>query len=1026
MRTDGVNFEVFNKNSGLSGNVVRALYEDRNKNIWIGTESGLDLYDGKNIMEIISSETHGISVVTSISEDSAGNILVGTDNSGLFMVSIGSDTIIASFDQDDGLLSNCILDIQIDKFNRYWLALDLGINMLNPLPDNSPIGIAPVIEGLHLIGDVITCSAMDPSGNIWFGGLNRGMFMIQNPPGQRILQKEIPEEMDFLTNETIWDILWSDSSTCWVATESQGLLKLEAGSPIRRITNRNGLPTNQIYRIFMDRDRSLWMATMGNGILRYDGDIFISYGLNPDRSGIDVLDIIEVEPDQLLIITDEGLYWVESAESFEPIINKLHIRDFPYESALTSATISRDGKIWLGTDRGLYTLKDQEVLYSEYNGSLSSTKIRTLYTDNMDRLWVGTNYGFNICTDSGVYLRTSEFGLINDEIQAIFQDSKNHIWIGTMKGLVRISDHYRDFDEEEGLDHLIVNSIIEASDGDILIGTFGGGIYKLHELGDSVEIVQIPGNYLLSSKYIYAFLWEDNSTLIAVNETGFDRVSIDGDSILQVVHYDVDDGFCSGSNNLNSICQASSGSIWFGTSKSLISYKPDLDVADSIVPVVYITDVKIGQQETNWKGETEVNKWYHLPSDLELTSNQNDIIFDLTAIYFRNTKDLGFSYLIDGISSTWSSYSTNRSISFQGLPPGDYRLFVKARTNRNRESKAISYSFKIKPPFWLTGWFIIVSVVALTMLILGIIRLRVRALQKEQIHLKRIVDLRTWEITQQKEQIMEQRDVLAKQQTEITDSIKYAKHIQQAILPEADLLENCFEDFFILLLPQHIVSGDFYWIGRKNSHLVFTAADCTGHGVPGAFMSMLGISLLNHIVKEKGVVEPGKILNELRANIVNSFHQTDEDGNRSNDGIDIAVCGYDEVRGRLFYAGANNSIIQITRDGNQFRLIEHKPDKMPIGPYHIMDDFNEFEIKIQKGDSLYLYSDGFRDQFGGADNKRFMKRRFKNMLVSNQNLCMPEQKKKFAEILYQWIEEGKKTSADITQTDDVLLMGIRF
>jgi serine phosphatase RsbU (regulator of sigma subunit) len=305
----------------------------------------------------------------------------------------------------------------------------------------------------------------------------------------------------------------------------------------------------------------------------------------------------------------------------------------------------------------------------------------------------------------------------------------------------------------------------------------------------------------------------------------------------------------------------------------------------------------------------------------------------------------------------------------------------------------------------------------------------VRNLIKEKIRLEKIVEERTREVVEQKDEIARQRDVVTYQKKEITDSIHYAERIQRAVLPEDKILkENC-RDYFVLFRPKDIVSGDFYWMNLKNNHVVFTAADCTGHGVPGAFMSMLGVSFLNKIVNETGIVNPADILNSLRINIITALKQ-EGTPETTKDGMDIALCSVDLRNRKLCFAGANNPLFLVRKNDEGYELIEKHADKMPIGYYSTMEPFTNHEIDILDGDTVYLFSDGFLDQFGGPDGRKFMKKRFKEMLISNQALDMATQRTTFNTIIEEWIHhplsDPQSRMMHAEQIDDIILIGVRF
>jgi len=250
---------------------------------------------------------------------------------------------------------------------------------------------------------------------------------------------------------------------------------------------------------------------------------------------------------------------------------------------------------------------------------------------------------------------------------------------------------------------------------------------------------------------------------------------------------------------------------------------------------------------------------------------------------------------------------------------------------------------------------------------------------------------------------------------EITDSINYASRIQAALLPQDENLKSVFPEHFILFLPRNVVSGDFYWAAKMGKKMVFATADCTGHGVPGALMSMLGISFLNEIVVERKHMDPGDILNNLRSLVIKALKQTGKE-DEQKDGMDIALCVFDTDNRELEFAGAYNPLYVI-RDGI---LEEHKADRMPISYYHGMNDpFNTKSLKLQKGDILYLFSDGFADQFGGPFRKKFKYKPFQEFLVEIHNESMETQKLMLHEKFFNW-------KGELEQIDDVILMGIRI
>ncbi len=289
------------------------------------------------------------------------------------------------------------------------------------------------------------------------------------------------------------------------------------------------------------------------------------------------------------------------------------------------------------------------------------------------------------------------------------------------------------------------------------------------------------------------------------------------------------------------------------------------------------------------------------------------------------------------------------------------------------------------------------------------------------------------EIIAQRDQIEEQRDIVVKQKDEIEEihheisqSIDYATRLQSAILPEEKILDKYLSEHFVLFKPKDKVSGDFYWWSHIENHTIITAADSTGHGVPGAFMSMLGASFLREIVQKEYVTHTGVILRKLRKEIIKALKQTGEAGTQK-DGMDMAIISINQETKVVQFSGANNPLYILTNrelvdlkplEGFE-NFYEIKPDKMPIAIYEKMDNFTTHEIQLEKGDQLYMFSDGFADQFGGAKGKKFKYKPFKRLLSENRDKPMKEQKELLDSAFETWRD-------NLEQIDDVVVLGVKI
>jgi serine phosphatase RsbU (regulator of sigma subunit) len=258
-------------------------------------------------------------------------------------------------------------------------------------------------------------------------------------------------------------------------------------------------------------------------------------------------------------------------------------------------------------------------------------------------------------------------------------------------------------------------------------------------------------------------------------------------------------------------------------------------------------------------------------------------------------------------------------------------------------------------------------------------------------------------------------DEAEKQRKELTDSIKYASYIQSALLPSKEILDRLLPANFIFFKPRDVVSGDFYWISKFKNTVIIAAADCTGHGVPGAFMSMLGISFLNEIIGKGCYESASSILNQLRERVMKTLHQTGEK-KEQKDGMDISLCILDFEHHQAQYAGANNPLYLI-RNGE---LLEIKGDRMPIG-INIVEErsFTNHIVNLEENDMIYLITDGYPDQFGGANERKLKYKPFRDILLRIHSLQMQEQIFILEDELHKWM-------GNINQIDDILIIGFRY
>ncbi len=422
-----------------------------------------------------------------------------------------------------------------------------------------------------------------------------------------------------------------------------------------------------------------------------------------------------------------------------------------------------------------------------------------------------------------------------------------------------------------------------------------------------------------------------------------------------------------------------------------------------------------------FKSINSASGWNFTITRSQFTGGDFPLEFRITAPYFIRSELTQYQYLLEGLNQDWSKWKQDPVIDFDFLPPNDYQLHIRARNILGSISDEKTIHFTIEPPFTRSVWFMILIGIGAFLALYVLIIIRERKLRYDKKILEQKVKERTAEIEEQKEEIKTQRDEIEKQRDEIslqkqeiTDSIHYAQRIQDAILPPEKFLDTLLPEHFILFKPRDIVSGDFYWVAHRDDKIYIAAADCTGHGVSGAFMSMLGHSFLNEIVNNYKISKPGQMLNRLRTTIIKALHQTGK-MDEAKDGLDIALCILQLKEKKVLFSGAYNPLIMIRNS----KLTEIRGDRMPIGiHFDEKRPFNSHELEVKKRDTIYLFSDGYIDQFGGSKGTKFKLDPFKKLLLSIQDRSMEEQKRMLDERLKKW--RGK-----YDQVDDILVIGFK-
>lgn len=1050
-RFDGKKFVSFTKRNGLAGNVVRTIIEDSKGNLWFGSDAGISVYNGYTFFNIDAGKGFPENPVLKIFEDSGHNIWAGTSGSGLCKIKIiNKDSVFVKIynKENDRIQTNYVFDITEDNHHNYWLGLYGGVNILTFRGD-SLVKLKKLDQAYGEIpSNIIFSVRKDKQGDIWFGTQDAGAFRIAQS-GKDSGKVFTFSPADGLGDYTVWSIMEDSKNNLWFSTNKGGITK-KTSDGIIHLTQQNGLAGNQVMNVCEDKEGNFWAGTYGNGICQFIGENFIHFTEKDGLPNRHVLSVIQDKSGNFWLATDGGGLSQLSFKGGKPCFRTFTTDNGLPDNIVNCVSQAKDGSIWIATESGVSRyFRGGFKNYTQDDCITFKNRVNCVYSDSKGLVWFGTNFG--MCRFDGKKFipwdeKDDKYALFNNII-CITEDKKGNIWYGTYGGLLKNDqEHFIFYDEAEGLKNKKINCLAEDAGGNIWIGSFEGGLYKFDVSSkDNQPISLILNDSLLSSDNIYSLIFQDQNVLIVGTDKGFDKVVINNSgNVIRVMNYNETDGFTAVENHINSICKDDKGNIWFGTIQGVTKYNPSLDNTNLEAPVTHLTNINLFFENIDWLKKTDtITPWFHLPLGLDLSYKENHFTFKFTGISLSNPDRVLYKYMLEGLDKTWSPARKEGEAVYPGLAPGNYIFKVMAANKYGKwNENPIKFAITIRPPFWKTTWFYFCVIVFIVLGFYLFTVIRVRKLKKDKQVLEQKVRERTAEIerqkkeieekneelhqsneeiTAQRDQIQEQKHLVEEQHKEITDSIRYARRIQSAVQPTNDYIDGILCDYFIFYRPKDIVSGDFYWLTKRKNLIIIVAADCTGHGVPGAFMSMLGISFLNEIVSKDYIKHSNQVLDELRQYIVHSLQQKGITGEQK-DGMDIVFTVLDTTAMTLEYSGANNPLYHIRE--NEFS--EYKADKMPIAIYEDMKPFSCTVIQLQKGDSFYMASDGYEDQFGGPKGKKFMSKQLKELLKSNSHLPMKEQKIIVEKAHDTWVGYiDQATNAPFLQVDDVLVIGVK-
>jgi ligand-binding sensor domain-containing protein/serine phosphatase RsbU (regulator of sigma subunit) len=1027
------NFKNFNLAEGLPQSSVYDIFQDSKGFIWLGTQGGVSRFNGIDFNTFSQKNNLADNHVKAICEDNYSNIWTGHRYDGFSCISknkifnnhpkeLNSDIIaltnwkngVMGISSSDGIFN---LELTNDSIHiKNVISVDTNkLTRLNEIKSNNKQLYIATSNGLIILDENLKFKSKLLDQSIVYDfdwDTNNELIVISSKGLTFFKENEVVSEISL--ENTFTDIAISKTNEIYVSNKENGALIFKENY-IQALTTKNNLLSNKINTILFDNENNLWIGSEGDGVSQVITAKFQAYDKFYGLQNNQVTTLLMDHNNRLWVGAKSELDVIlidnKKRKSTTDIIHVSKLFNFKLNN-LRSVFEDNKNNIWLGTNDGVYIIDENFNLVQHLTteDGISDNYIISICQDINGFIWLASyNNGISKIDISLKEIQIESFfksdGLCSNKFWTVFSSKKGLVYFGSDDAGVSVWDGegFQTLNHEDGLLNLRAGSITEDINGNIWVGTIGGGIFKY----DGTKFIQFDSKNGLSSNNPYLIIADNFGKVWVGTNSGLDVISdttgsnSTGNKNL-FKHYGINQGFTGVETNQNAKFKDKNGDLWFGTVKGAIKCNAKEITFDSIPPLMHFTSKKLFL-----KNEIENSK-------KKFKHTENHLSFEFIGLHFGNPHQVTYSYKLKNFDKDWSPWSKRNRAIYSYLPSGKYTLYIKGANGDMVESDLISYEFEIIPPFWEREWFIILICFVVLISFYLILKFRSIKAEKNRVLLLEKVELRTRELNKEKIKVTKQKEIIELKNNNITDSINYAKNIQQAVLPNVKILESFFSDFFIYNQPRDIVSGDFYWFKKKGDYLIIACADCTGHGIPGAFLSMLGSELMNQIILDPKVNSPGLALELLDIGIYNSIHRSGDSFQK--DGIDLSICAFNQNENIFTFSGARRPII--LWDGEEIHTFESMP--CSVGEMNQRNETPiELEIPIKKGDRIYMFSDGYIDQFGGEKNKKFLIRRFKELILELDKTPLNKQKDIFKEKFNSW----KKNEE---QLDDVLVIGVEI
>jgi ligand-binding sensor domain-containing protein/serine phosphatase RsbU (regulator of sigma subunit) len=988
-RFDGFSFFNVQYPDTVSGRYPTTSIKDKQGTIWYGCSDGSLFYTKNNhLIQVPISNSRSISALVQGPND---KIYVLPQGQMIFEIDPSKPLDVRQFPFNE---TSVIFSASFTKNGRLLIGTQENINVCRLEKDS--IIVESTIEGFDYSG-VMAIKQTNDSSNFIIGTDGNGLFQLKFSERGNILTRIVGNPEWALMR--VQSISEDSERNIWVSTFGDGVIQLRFTDNFEKITGSNsyntasGLSGNDVKLVYHDVEGNYWFGLFGEGISLLSSYAFRYFTPGSNSLENNILFIRNIG-DKYLLGTPSGYHIFDLNIGKSVAFTNLSRQVGNME--ITAYYIDDKENLWIGTaGNGLYLKGISGNLRQFFRSGDSGTdNIKDIDIDNQN-VWLATTNGVIVLDRQSGEIRQRfdlNNGLPHNSINSICVDRTGNAYIGTESDRLYIID--RDFKISSCETSMYGNNInkvlgfSQSKKGSMWVATKGNGVFDYE--ADTVKTVNRTNG--LMSNYCYSILSDSEENVWIGHEKGFSRY-IPSTGIMRVFGTEfVKSGICNPDGMYES-----NDKIFIGTTEGMVVYNRNDDKKKSIAPFTSVNYITINDERYDYKPQ------YTLPY------NKKYIIkIYYSGINFNAPEKVYFSTYLSNYDNDWSKLSASRETIYN-LSDGKYKFSLMSVNDEGLSTeKSTSFEIIIKKPFWRTWWFIILIISGISGIVVLIIRQRDTAQKKIQDYLEKELDART-------SVVMKQKGEIELQNIEITDSINYAKRIQSSILPDIGKLKETFADAFILFHPRDIVSGDFYWFDKiGDEKFILVCADSTGHGVPGAFMSMIGSTLLQDIVSRQGITKPSEILSLLDKQIFSTLNQNVELG-VSNDGMDMVVCEFNIKTRYIRFASAMRPII-IVIEGEPYYI---KGNRLSIGGESVIEKFyDDQEYYLNEGDTVYLFSDGLPDQFGGTDGKKLKIARLKRIIEQVARLPMDEQKEIISKFFFDW-------KGDHEQVDDILLMGVK-